>query len=326
MKSKIITIIVPVYNLEKYIENSLCSTAYNESEEIEVVVVDDGSLDNSNIIISEYSLCYDNVYFVNKANGGVSEARNVGLKLFLAKYILFLDGDDWLEFKAIDMLCQEAYERDYDSVGYDFECVKQNCLANEVNEGKRLIEKKEYIINDARDISDIIEKRERDYSYSSQRFILLGSVIKNNALCFAEDVCCGEDLLFIRLYLLYVRRMAILHGYGCYKYRQYDTSCLHRYVKSSMFIQQQNLLSINHMISYLSKRKKLSYGGKVVALTIWENMINIMSQQKDDKNQLNLFRKSHKTLLVMMLFSPYRRKILSFIYLLFPKLYKKVIF
>lgn len=94
-----LSVIVPVYNVEKYISeclDSILNTKY--IEEIEVIVINDGSIDNTKNICKEYSLKYENVkFFNNKVNKGVSYSRNKGMEKANGKYLMFVDGDDYLD-------------------------------------------------------------------------------------------------------------------------------------------------------------------------------------------------------------------------------------
>lgn len=94
-----ISVIVPVYNAEKYISRCLDSILSQEGD-FEVVVINDGSTDSSLKILQEYAKKYKNIKLINQSNQGVSAARNAGLKVASAKYITFVDSDDWLESNA----------------------------------------------------------------------------------------------------------------------------------------------------------------------------------------------------------------------------------
>ena len=89
-----ISIIVPIYNVEKYLKRSLDSLVNQTLEDIEIILVDDGSTDNSHKIAEDYKENYSNVLLVTKENGGLSDARNYALPYATGEYIAFLDSDD----------------------------------------------------------------------------------------------------------------------------------------------------------------------------------------------------------------------------------------
>lgn len=97
--SIIISIIIPVYNLEKYIRTCLQSLIEQTYKDFEVIIIDDGSTDNSYEICTEYKKCFRNMKIIRKSNGGLSDARNSGIEAATGSYIIFLDGDDWIDDK-----------------------------------------------------------------------------------------------------------------------------------------------------------------------------------------------------------------------------------
>lgn len=101
MKNIILSIVVPVYNVEKYIENCLNSIIENYCNGIEVILVDDGSKDNSSLICDRYVEKYDYISVIHKENGGLSSARNAGIKKAKGKYIWFVDSDDYIKKGSI---------------------------------------------------------------------------------------------------------------------------------------------------------------------------------------------------------------------------------
>ena len=96
--SKKISVIVPVYNVEKYLANCLKSLVNQSLKDFEVIIVNDGSTDNSQKIIDEFSLAYPAIIrSFYQSNSGVSQARNFGLQHAVGDYIGFVDSDDWVE-------------------------------------------------------------------------------------------------------------------------------------------------------------------------------------------------------------------------------------
>ena len=93
-----VSIIVPVYNVERYIVRSMDSLVNQTLKDIEIIVVNDGSTDNSKKLIEIYQKKYPNkIKLVDKKNGGLSDARNYGIPHATGEYIAFLDSDDYVE-------------------------------------------------------------------------------------------------------------------------------------------------------------------------------------------------------------------------------------
>lgn len=97
MKRSLISIIVPVYNVEKYLKKCLDSLVNQTYSNIEIICVNDGSKDHSLSILKEYEKRDPRIKVIDKENGGLSDARNVGLKHVNGDYLMFVDSDDWIE-------------------------------------------------------------------------------------------------------------------------------------------------------------------------------------------------------------------------------------
>ena len=92
-----ISIIVPVYNVEQYLAECIESIKDQSLTDIEIILVDDGSPDNSGAICDDYARKDDRIRVIHKKNGGLSSARNAGLEVAIGEYIGFVDSDDWVE-------------------------------------------------------------------------------------------------------------------------------------------------------------------------------------------------------------------------------------
>lgn len=113
-----LSIIIPVYNVGKYITKCLDSIVCQLTEEVEVVIVDDGSTDNCPEICDNYSKQYNNIRIVHKQNGGLVSARKAGLEVSIGEYVMCVDGDDWLESNAITLLLGELNKKNVDVITF----------------------------------------------------------------------------------------------------------------------------------------------------------------------------------------------------------------
>lgn len=111
-----VTVIIPVYNVEKYIDRCVMSVIKQTYKNLEVILVDDGSLDNSGVLCDEYKLKDDRIKVIHKKNGGLSDARNTGMKISTGDYLLFVDSDDYLQIDAIERLLELALKFDAEIV------------------------------------------------------------------------------------------------------------------------------------------------------------------------------------------------------------------
>ena len=114
MNNELISIIVPIYNKEDYLRQCLDSIINQSYTNFEVLLVNDGSTDSSGIICQEYSERDSRFRYIEKKNGGVSSARNLGLERSEGAYITFIDSDDWVEFNYLEVLYNALRENNTD--------------------------------------------------------------------------------------------------------------------------------------------------------------------------------------------------------------------
>lgn len=115
-----VSVIVPVYNVEKHIEKCLKSLANQTLKDLEIIIVNDGSTDNSKKIILEYINKFPDFKYYEKENGGLSSARNYGIKYAHGDYIAFLDSDDYVEENLYEVMYRKAIKEKSDMVECDF--------------------------------------------------------------------------------------------------------------------------------------------------------------------------------------------------------------
>ena len=131
-----VSIIVPVYNTEKYLDKCLNSLVNQTLQDIEIIVVNDGSKDNSEAIINKFKQNYsDKIVYLNKENGGLSDARNYAIPYVKSDYIGFIDSDDYIEFDMFEKMYNIAIEKNLDLVECNFNWeypnkIKEDCGIN----------------------------------------------------------------------------------------------------------------------------------------------------------------------------------------------------
>lgn len=113
-----ISIIIPVYKVEKYLRRCVDSALSQTLSEIEIILVDDGSPDNCPQICDSYCEKDTRVHVIHKTNGGLASARNAGMKIASGEYIFFLDSDDWLETDGMEVLYRTAEKYHVDFVRF----------------------------------------------------------------------------------------------------------------------------------------------------------------------------------------------------------------
>ena len=114
-----VSVIVPVYNVENYIDKCLTSLINQTLKDIEIIIINDGSTDNSQIIINKYAKKYKRIKSYTQENKGQAAARNFGLTKSTAEYITFVDSDDYIENTMLEKLYNEIIKNDYDIIVSD---------------------------------------------------------------------------------------------------------------------------------------------------------------------------------------------------------------
>ena len=205
-----VSVIVPVYNVEKYLEKCLDSLVNQTLKDIEIIVVNDGTKDNSQEIIDKYAKKYPKkVKGFIKENGGQSSARNYGLEYAKGEYIGFVDSDDYVELDMFEKLYNKAKEDDFDI---------SICNLNFVYEDTD--DKKEFSINMNSDLTDKESLRKHMINIYPVVWnkIYKKSLFETSKLMFKEKVWF-EDVDFLYKLVPYVKSVGVIDDY-LYNYLQ----------------------------------------------------------------------------------------------------------
>ena len=120
-----ISVIIPVYKVEKYLKRCVESVVNQTYKNIEIILVNDGSPDKCGEICDKYARIDSRIKVIHKENGGLSSARNAGLDIASGDYIMFVDSDDWISEVSLEKL-YDYIEADYDIINFKFSFVKEN--------------------------------------------------------------------------------------------------------------------------------------------------------------------------------------------------------
>lgn len=125
-----LSLVIPMYNVELYIERCLnsCINQNLSPNEYEIIVINDGSKDNSLSIVEKIVQKYTNIHVISQINGGLSSARNTGLKNARGKYIWFIDSDDWIEPNVLKTLYDAASQNDVDILRFAWNVVDEKII------------------------------------------------------------------------------------------------------------------------------------------------------------------------------------------------------
>lgn len=199
MKSVRISIVIPVYNSEEYLDKCLSSIVMQDMNSYEVILVDDGSTDSSPLICERYSATDPRFKTITKPNGGVSSARNVGLSIADGEYVMFVDSDDALAPGALAAL-DAAISDNPDFVVAGFNVYNENIFYGTVAPKTSCF----YPAGKMDDfLADTMKKKGALYRGPWAK-LYRNSVIRRNKMRFNEALCYAEDKLFIYEYLKFV--------------------------------------------------------------------------------------------------------------------------
>ena len=226
-----ISVIVPIYNVEKYLANCLESLLAQTHTALEVILVNDGSKDQSLEICNAYAKKDKRIVVIDKVNEGVSIARNTGLEAATGDYVAFIDPDDWVEPEAYaSMLSQiKKWESPICLCNFYKDTKRKSqpkCFefTSEILEGEEV---KEHLINNMIGMPDLLPK----YIYvmgSVWRGLYSRNFLNDHNLRFVPKLTIMEDLVFMVQTLLKCDKVAIDQGIW-YHYVQHASSTLHSY-------------------------------------------------------------------------------------------------
>ncbi|WP_303015182.1 glycosyltransferase [Holdemania massiliensis] len=132
LEKDLITVIVPVYNVEKYLNECLTSIINQTYRNIEIIIVDDGSKDTSGEICDRFAKLDDRILVIHKQNGGLSSARNAALDILNGAYVMFVDSDDWLELNMLQSLYAYIIENELDIAACSSESYEEDTEKTEI--------------------------------------------------------------------------------------------------------------------------------------------------------------------------------------------------
>ncbi len=182
-----VSVVIPVYNVEKYLEQALNSCLNQTLKDIEIIIVNDGSTDSSGTIALRYSKEYSNIIYIETDNQGLSMARNNGMKVARGEYIYFLDSDDWIEPECLEKCCIELDNYNLDCVTFDYVHVfeNQNGVQYKQLELKQNLDRK-YIYNGLQLAEKYIKKG--GMSAAVWKNVYRKSFLEKNNLSFVEGL------------------------------------------------------------------------------------------------------------------------------------------
>ncbi|OQB14357.1 MAG: putative glycosyltransferase EpsJ [Firmicutes bacterium ADurb.Bin193] len=245
-----ISIIVPVYNVEKYLRQCLDSLINQTFEDIEIICINDGSTDNSLEILKEYEQIDQRIKVINQENQGVSSAKNNGIKIAKGEYLAVVDGDDWVEPDAYEILLSAMKKHNVDVVMFSYFRNYGNVqLEKKVFDSDKVFEKND-CANLHRSLIGIVgqelsEPQNAGKICSSWTKLYKTDIIKENKIFNIDLDIIGtyEDGMFNLEYFKYVNK-AIYINKCLYHYRKTNENSITTVYRPRLQSQWDNLYDI----------------------------------------------------------------------------------
>ena len=242
----LISIIIPVYNVEKYIEKCVDSLTAQTYKNIEIILIDDGSTDSSGAICDKYAAEDSRVKVFHKENGGVSSARNLGLDNARGEWVTFVDSDDWVN----DSYIQNLYSSVCDEVDL---VVSSAILVNHSSPYKYSYRKTKISQNNFEELFNSFDLDKRTSPWGK---LYATQVIKDNNLRFIQGMHIGEDAQFLYRYLVSCRDV-IISNHMDYFYC-YDTEGSLTKKINPVESEQVALIEMNKAIDLLIEKRLIT--------------------------------------------------------------------
>jgi len=199
-----VSVIIPVYNTEKYLKKCLDSVVNQTLKDIEIICINDASTDNSLKILQDYAKNDKRIKVINLSeNKGAGYAKNIGLKVVKGEYIGFVDPDDYIDLNYYEELYKKAIVKNADVVKCDVIVVETN------NEKKHS------------NLNCLIKEKSKFYfSYEYTSAIYKFSLIFDNYIIFPEDLIVGEDVIFLHKAVIKSHIIEIINNINYYYIRR----------------------------------------------------------------------------------------------------------
>lgn len=193
MENKLISVVVPVYNMGKYVNRAVEKLLDQDYSEYEIILVDDGSTDGGSLVCDELAQKNEKIRVVHKKNGGLSSARNCGIDEAKGEYIIFPDPDDWVDQDYLSVLMkQQVNETDLEICGFYLTEQDKETIHDE--HGKQQVLSRS-------DAMDIVMQSDKYCGFAWNKLYHM-SIIRQNGLRFDTELGMAQDLHFAFRYIM----------------------------------------------------------------------------------------------------------------------------
>ena len=250
-----LSIIVPMYNAERYIDTCLNTLVKQDilDSEYEIIIINDGSTDNSVNIVKKYIQKHENINLISVKNGGQSRARNIGIENSKGKYLYFVDADDYISINSLGKVLNKTIENDVDMMFFDLKHVVNNnetkCYYNEIDNIK---------------IKTGVEYfAENNVNNGPWHYFISNKFIKRCDIKFVEGKFC-EDGMFLISSIFEAKKVAYCKV-DVYRYVNRPNSTTTQKSKKHLFKMIDDFMfAIGYINEYYEKAIKNEYSNKFI--------------------------------------------------------------
>lgn len=300
-----VSIIVPVYNTAKYLEECLLSLVTQTIDSKEVLLIDDGSTDSSGEIAKKFAEKYSFVKYYFKANGGQSSARNMGLEKASGEYIMFVDSDDFIKLDSAEILFNKAKRNNLDIIrGKSINCYENGDLycserkitytqPNQICNGKEFLYKS--VIDQSYDIVPVI-------NLISLEFLL------SKKITFIEGLCMEDHLFTLQLLMSAEKVMQVEFPFYFYRHRAGSTTTnINKKQCKDLNIIMKKMIYYLESFKFKEKEKQKYY----IPISISVNIFIKFYKQMPKCDRREMYKTLDKTVFKVALKYPAKNKFRS---------------
>lgn len=323
MKKEKISIILPVYNSQNTVAKTIDSVIRQNYDNYELIIINDGSTDNSESICIEYATKYKEINYIKIENNGVSNARNLGMDSATGNYIMFIDSDDEYYENTLETI-YKYIEQENDLIVFGY-----NRIHVHKNKTKEMDTNITYLKN-GKEKNIFIEKMQREYLFNQiWNKVYKAKILKDNNIKFDTKIASGEDYRFNLQYIDCINN-AIYISKILYNYYSTDTGLSLKTGPEKLYVKLENLKQqkllynkygydikyidnnyiytcfsgLTAMVEKQSIRRKREYIKKYIQnQEIREELINIKKRQKGVKTKIYINFLLIKNIFMLQFFS-----------------------
>ena len=283
-----LSIIIPVYNASVYLRQCLNSVVGQDYSNLEIIVIDDGSTDDSLLIAKDFASLDSRIQVIPQINTGPSAARNLGLRFARGKYVEFVDADDLLKSDAVSSTVRCAEDSGADVVCFDFESFDDNGIYG------RTVKNEFPCCKNSTSKECLMFMYSEQLGYFSWSFLFKKAIFTDASIGYPEDIDLLEDMLMINMLFRMNLRIAYLPE-AVYRYRIVPESLSHR---KSLKKAEDGLLVIEKVIEMSRSDQTISvFAPNAVGLLLY---IDRIAPIGISRRQFCLHRRIKKNILYLL--------------------------